>query len=189
MKYIAIFFIGAIVSYFYFNSTYIGRGKNTMKINGSLYEVVKHDIDTQFIEKYYETFRDGEDVIIDQIVHDTVPALIDTMAILKDYYARISYRDTLKLDSSGYVVVLDTISQNRLQGRKYTANLINRQINEKIYLVDTKPHVYLKGGLNDLNGGLRPYFGVSAILHGKMSYELNMDLNKRIGFGLLWKIK
>ncbi|KAF0195634.1 MAG: hypothetical protein FD166_2807 [Bacteroidetes bacterium] len=48
---------------------------------------------------------------------------VDTMAILKDYFARVVYLDTLKDDSSAFIAVMDTVFQNRLQGRSlYFAN-------------------------------------------------------------------
>lgn len=43
---------------------------------------------------------------------------VDTLAILKDYFARVIYIDTLKNDTSALVVVEDTVTQNRLQGRR-----------------------------------------------------------------------
>lgn len=48
---------------------------------------------------------------------------VDTAAILRDYFARVVYLDTLKDDSSAFIAILDTVTQNRLQGRKlYYAN-------------------------------------------------------------------
>lgn len=43
---------------------------------------------------------------------------IDTGAILADYFARVFYRDTLKNDTSALVIVEDTVTENRLQGRR-----------------------------------------------------------------------
>ena len=48
---------------------------------------------------------------------------VDTAAILRDYFALVVYLDTLKDDSSAFIAILDTVTQNRLQGRKlYYAN-------------------------------------------------------------------
>lgn len=50
---------------------------------------------------------------------------IDTMAILRDYFARVYYLDTLKNDSSAFIALIDTVHMNRLQGRQLT--FLNRR--------------------------------------------------------------
>jgi hypothetical protein len=48
---------------------------------------------------------------------------VDTASILRNYFARVVYLDTLKDDSSAFIAILDTVTQNRLLGRKlYFAN-------------------------------------------------------------------
>lgn len=42
---------------------------------------------------------------------------VDTAAILRDYFARVVYLDTLKDDSTAFIAILDTVTQNRLMGR------------------------------------------------------------------------
>src|SRR6056300_104129 len=51
--------------------------------------------------------------------YDTIPRDIDTVAILKDYYARYFYTDTLTLDTLGYVVLNDTITKNSILNRSF----------------------------------------------------------------------
>lgn len=46
-----------------------------------------------------------------------VPADVDTVAILKDYYAEYVYADTLRLDSLGVGYITDTVTQNRITTR------------------------------------------------------------------------
>ena len=60
--------------------------------------------------------------------HDTIPADVDTMSILKDYYAKYYYTDTLDLDSLGNIIINDTISRN---------SIIFREINPNIYIPTT----------------------------------------------------
>ncbi|MFW6242804.1 MAG: hypothetical protein ACOC2W_01460 [bacterium] len=42
----------------------------------------------------------------------------DTTYILNDYFSNVIYIDTLKNDSSAFIKLIDTIQQNRIQGRK-----------------------------------------------------------------------
>ena len=60
--------------------------------------------------------------------HDTIPTDIDTLSILKDYYSKYFYTDTLDLDSLGNIVINDTISKNQI---------IFREINPNIYIPTT----------------------------------------------------
>ena len=49
---------------------------------------------------------------------DTVPANVDTAAILKDYFAIVYYSDTLQNDTSYHLVINDTIHQTRIAFRQ-----------------------------------------------------------------------
>lgn len=63
---------------------------------------------TKYVPKYKE-------IIIYDI--DTMIADVDTLSILKDYYAHVFYNDTILLDTLGYLIVNDTITQNRIASR------------------------------------------------------------------------
>ena len=56
-------------------------------------------------------------------VHDTTLKYIDTLSILKDYYATYFYSDTLELDSIGNIIINDTISQNSITFREINPNI------------------------------------------------------------------
>jgi hypothetical protein len=43
---------------------------------------------------------------------------VDTMRILKDYYAKVTYIDTVKNDSSALIVLNEVISKNRIANRE-----------------------------------------------------------------------
>ena len=68
--------------------------------------------------------------------HDTIPQDIDTMSILKDYYAKYHYTDTLTLDTLGFLVLNDTISQNSILSRSFTSDISipTTTITKEIYL-------------------------------------------------------
>jgi len=62
---------------------------------------------------------------------------IDTLEILKDYYSKYVYRDTLQLDSLGYIVINDTITQNKIFSRDFDNSQIlipTKTITNEIYL-------------------------------------------------------
>ena len=48
---------------------------------------------------------------------DTFQAPIDTMSILKDYYAKYFYTDTIKVDSLGFIIINDTVTRNLISKR------------------------------------------------------------------------
>ena len=52
-----------------------------------------------------------------KIIYDTIPRVVDTVEILKDYYSKYIYQDTIPLDTFGYIVIQDTISQNIILSR------------------------------------------------------------------------
>jgi len=106
-------------------------------IAGKAYEVIKHDIDTVDIVKTKIVTKKGEDIYHETIVEKEViiPAIIDTLALLKDYYSKVLYKDTLILpDSLGIVALNDTISQNKILGRTFNASVKQRTIKETTML-------------------------------------------------------
>ena len=129
--------------------------------------VVTH---TETIVKLKDTtiFKKGKDIRHDSLIYIQVPVdrPVDTAAILKDYFAKVVYRDTL-IFSEGSVIVTDMISQNRIQARA-----INPKINQKTVIVTNEitHQAKEKGGL---------YWGVMGTM-----------LKKDYGFGggLLYKI-
>ena len=81
--------------------------------------VVRYDTIKDVVVKYVPKWKEKIVTII-----DTVPSEIDTLAILKDYYAKYVYTDTLKLDTIGYAVINDTITRNTIFSRDITTQLV-----------------------------------------------------------------
>ena len=54
---------------------------------------------------------------------DTFQAPIDTLSILKDYYAKYFYTDTIKVDSLGFIVINDTVTRNLISKRDVQSNI------------------------------------------------------------------
>jgi hypothetical protein len=112
--------------------------------------VIITKIDTVYQEKTFTKYTKGKDiphlVISDIILKDTIH---DTVTIVKDYYTTKVYTDTFTLDSSKFTII-DTISQNAIQGRQFLAHIKERTITitNDIYHKD-KNSLYL-GILGDL---------------------------------------
>lgn len=115
---------------------------------------------------------------------------IDTNAILEDYFARNIYRRILKDDSSAFIVLTDTVTENKLLGAKL--EFMNRRataIHTHTYAAELRRQLFI-----GLGAGGNPY-GVS--LSGQVlyvnkknnAYGLSADpFNKNIQFIILWKL-
>ena len=191
----------------WFNPGGVMPGGRTIRIEGKKYEVIKHEIDTVDVIKTKVVTKKGEDIYHEVIVEKEVqiPAVIDTAALLKDYYSKVLYKDVLVLpDSLGTVAVTDTISQNRILGRTFNANVRERTIREELIVKEpAKTQLYY-----GLNAGFNKEDYVSAIGGGVILktkkdkiYQFNLGVNNRtidgtngsfspyVGFGTYWKIK
>jgi len=206
LKNIAIAVLVVIVLLEYFNPGGVMPGK-TIRIDGKKYEVIKHTIDTVEVEKVKVVTKKGQDIVHEVIEHDTLVKLVDvdTTAILKDYLAKVIYKDTLKLDDGlGIVAVTDTIHKNRILGRTFTANVKERIIKEELIVKEpAKNQVYygFNGGFNKAD--VVSHVGAGVILKTKKDkiYQLgagvanrtvdgtNGNLSPYVGAGVYWKIK
>lgn len=190
----------------WFNPGDILPGKKVF-IAGKAYEVIKHEIDTVDIVKTKVVTKKGEDIYHETIVEKEViiPAVIDTMALLKDYYSKVLYKDVLVLpDSLGTVAVTDTISQNRILGRTFNANVKQRTIKETTIVKElpkTKVFYGLEGGFNKAD--FVSSVGAGVLINTKKDkiYQLGLGVTNQTtdgtngGFtpyvrgGVYWKIK
>ena len=190
----------------WFNPGDILPGKKVF-IAGKAYEVIKHEIDTVDIVKTKVVTKKGDDIYHETIVEKEViiPAIIDTAALLKDYYSKVLYKDVLVLpDSLGTVAVTDTISQNRILGRTFNANVKQRTIKETTIVKElpkTKVFYGLEGGFNKAD--FVSSVGAGVLINTKKDkiYQLGLGVDNRttdgtngsfspyIRGGVYWKIK
>jgi hypothetical protein len=110
--------------------------------------------------------------------------------------AKNVYSDTLKIDSIGYVNVLDTISKNRIQGRRFKYDLKYPVITKTITLqAPPKTQVYIGGGLQGNQYNIVNQFSAGLLLKTKKDkiygVYTGMNIDGRIQYGLqsYWKIK
>ena len=111
--------------------------------------------DTVYQQKTFTKFIKGKSipfVVLDTIynIDTTRYYKTDTIYIIKDYNQVKVYSDTMRIDSLGYAYIQDTISQNKVQGRGFSANFNLPTITiTKILETKSKNQLYL-GFIGDL---------------------------------------
>jgi hypothetical protein len=109
------------------------------------------DTDTVYQQKTFTKFIKGKSipfVVLDTIYN--IDEVHDTITIVKDYNQVKVYSDTMRIDSLGYAYIQDTISQNKIQGRGFSANFNLPTITiTKVITPKPKSEVYL-GVLGDI---------------------------------------
>jgi hypothetical protein len=152
-----------------------------------------------------ENYTKGEDIYYETIKEVQIPTVIDTQALLQNYYSKNVYKDVLTLpDSLGTVSIIDTITQNKILGRTFNASVKQRTIKETT-IVKELPKTQLYWGLNSNfnKTDLVSSIGTGLVLKTKSDklYQigggvLNTTTNGSdgkfspyVGVGVYWKIK
>ncbi len=175
--------------------------KPTVTVDGKKYELLKHKIDTVVVDHFKTKYVKGEDIYHETIVEKEkrveVPVYVkgDTIRIVEDYHKKVLYKDKLVLDNDlGSIELTDTISMNKIIGRKWNAQIKERTITDtKIVKELPKNQVYV--GVGGMVGNSLIMAGPNLSLKTKKDniYGLNVyvdpNLNKYIGINLAWKIK
>ena len=124
---------------------------------------------------------------------DTFFKDIDTLEVLKDYYAKYVYGDTIDLDTLGYLIVLDTITQNKILSRETLSNIyIPTTIITNVELINERE--FYAG----MSAGLVPtqldFIGVEFLYRSKnyhaygVGLGINQNLDPVLSARLYWKI-
>ena len=186
-----------------------GNKKTTgeiVKVDGKKYELIKHEIDTVEVVKTKVVTKKGEDIYHETIKEVIIPTIVDTQALLHDYFAKNIYKDTLQLpDSLGTVSLIDTITQNKILGRTFNASVKQRTIKETLIVKELpKTQVYygFMGGFNKVD--VVSNIGAGALIKTKKDkiYQLGIGVANKVGSdgttgalspfisgGVYWKIK
>jgi hypothetical protein len=178
------------------NDKDITKGGTTV-VNGKTYQNITQVVDTIYVPTKQTIYKPGKTIYKETPVFVAMPREVDTVAILKDFYSKEVYKDTLKLnDGLGYVSVIDTVSQNKIIGRVW-----NSQVN-KIIVKDTKIvkkapvnqlYIGAVGGFDRVN--IVNYVGPTLVFKTKKdklySLGIGYGTNKQISLqgGIFWKIK
>jgi hypothetical protein len=206
IKNIALVLLIAIVVFQQCGGNKKGTGE-IVKVDGKKYELIKHEIDTFEVVKTKVVTKKGEDIYHETIVEKEVrvPANVDTNAILKEYYTKVLYKDVLVLpDSLGTVAVTDTISQNKIFGRTFNANVKQRTIKETTIVKELpKNQVYFGFGgqfnktdfINGLSTGVilktkkDKIYQVNVGVTNSTIDGVNGEFKPYVGAGVYWKIR
>ena len=117
----------AVWVYLEFNKTYKPADFSDL----SKFTKIKEVHDTTYKTLYVNTYKKGKDIPL-YIIDSVQVSVHDTLYVLNDYYKVKAYSDTIKKDSNIFVVN-DTISQNRIISRGFTAKLTEKTIYVKEY--------------------------------------------------------
>ena len=157
-------------------------------------------ITTTKVETKYDTIKVDSLVYIPkwrtkvEVIRNEIPTEVDTLSILKDYYAKYIYIDTLDLDTFGSIIVKDTVTENKIKSRQFYSNIIlpTTTITNTAYKNKRK----LYAGVNlSANREVINQIGVGLILKGKNDklYGIGLGMNQNfqpiITGSLYWKVQ
>ena len=124
---------------------------------------------------------------------DTFQVPIDTISILKNYYAKYFYTDTIKVDSLGFIVINDTVTRNLISKRDVQSNIFipTTTINNTIYLYKREFYGGVSVGttnqaVQNINGELL-YINKKRNAYG-FGIGLNPDFQPVYTARMYWKI-
>lgn len=131
--------------------------------------------------------------IVTQVDSILVNIPIDTLEVLKDYYAKNVFVDEIVLDSLGIITITDTIYKNTVWRRGIKSNVLipKTTITEEIYLNNREFYwgFGLQGRSDQINylGGELLYKDKKKQIYG-LGLGVNQDLQPVISGRLYWKI-
>ena len=190
--------------------------KEIINIDGEDFELIEQKTDTVFVEKEVKVTKYVPKYITKEVIKEVeIPVDVDSLAIIKDYFSKITVKDTLNLaydfpevvtDSLGnkpsgdlgYGILTDVISQNRIESREidwffkiptvYNTTIVKELPKNEFY--------YGLGlGVDQVNGF--GSFSVNGLLKTKKMniYGLNIGMSNQlgeykpfVGTSLYWKI-
>ena len=128
-----------------------------------------------------------------KIEYETIMQDIDTLSILKDYYSKYFYSDTIDLDSFGSIVINDTITKNSIITRKIKPTLYIPTTTITRDSLITKRELYYGLGLA-ANKQQFSYMGGELLYRTRRKHiygvgvGINNELQPVISGRIMWKI-
>jgi hypothetical protein len=118
--------------------------------------------------------------------------------LLSKYMALVEFRDTIRLDTLGYVAITDTVNQNNIKGRSVRSNYKIPTITNTVtiqHYEKPKAQMFFGGGI-DLSSSLVPVGAHGGLLlKTKKDQVLGLQVGTganggiNYGFNSYWKIK
>jgi hypothetical protein len=145
-------------------------------------------------------------VEIEKRVEVLVVQPVDTLEIMKTYFARVAHKDVLMLpNNQGTVTIMDTISKNSVVNRKFISDIKKMIVKDTIYTKEPKVSQLYFGVDAKLNKpDVVQLLGLSVLLKDKTDkiYKLGVGVTNKtnedgltgrldpyIGGGVYWPIK
>lgn len=124
--------------------------KEPIVIEGDDYEVLKVVRDTDYIP--YKVYLPQDTVIKDTTIYVDVPYLdsVKMDSIVREYYAKNVYIDTVKVAKFGSIYLTDTVSHNTIINRSLMADLTFPVYRDTIFLRQPAPKGIYLGSRMDL---------------------------------------
>ena len=147
--------------------------------------VTKHTRDTVYVTKevkvpeYIPKWRTKV-----EYKEKEVPMEVDTTEILKDYFSEYVYDDTLNLDSLGYGILHDTISENKIKSRSidwYLQIPVIYDSTEVTVYEGARRKLFVGGGLGATKGNVLNMQSVGVIYADKKNRMFGLHTG-RISF-------
>ena len=146
--------------------------------------------DTVKVEKTEYVPKIIEKVVVDI---DTFSTPIDTVSVLKDYYAKYFYTDTIQLDTLGSIIVNDTITRNLISFRDVQSDIFipTTTITNTVYLYNREFYGGVSVGatnqaVQNINGEIL-YVNKKRDAYG-FGVGLNPDFQPIYTVRMYWKI-
>lgn len=181
--------------------------KQYIKIGGKEYQLLSSKVDTVYVDKIIEipVYVPVPGKPIPQPIPHPLPPNVDSLSIVKDYYAKYVYDDKIKMDSlGGYAHIKDTVSQNKIISRTAKFNYKIPIVKETITVKDLpKNQIYIGGGIgldkvnlfNQAKAGLLlktksdKIYGLSVGISNTNINTLQPEITPFLEGSIYWKIR
>jgi hypothetical protein len=176
--------------------------KTIVDVDGEQYELLESKTDTIYVEKEVKVTKYVPKYITKEVIKEIeIPADVDSLAIIKDYFSKVTVKDTLSLaydfpdvvtDSLGnkpsgdlgFGILTDIISQNRIESREidwffkiptvYNTTIV-KELPKNEFYIGFGTGIDQTNGLNNLSGNV--LFKTKKL----NIYGLNLGLSNQLG--------
>jgi len=176
--------------------------KALVEVDGEQYELLESKTDTIYVEKEVKVTKYVPKYITKEVIKEVeIPVDVDSLAIIKDYFSKVTVKDTLSLaydfppvvtDSLGnkpsgdlgFGILTDIISQNRIESREidwyfkiptvYNTTIV-KELPKNEFYIGFGTGIDQTNGLNNLSGNV--LFKTKKL----NIYVLNLGLSNQLG--------
>jgi len=176
--------------------------KTLVEVDGEQYELLESKTDTVFVEKEVKVTKYVPKYITKEVIKEVeIPVDVDSLAIIKDYFSKVTVKDTLSLaydfppvvtDSLGnkpsgdlgFGILTDIISQNRIESREidwffkiptvYNTTIV-KELPKNEFYIGFGTGIDQTNGLNNLSGNV--LFKTKKL----NIYGLNLGISNQLG--------